>query len=318
MVSFATPAFPEKSELLFGADSDADESYQMVPVREFRQVAIPATPRRFVVSSMNSQIALLFDKNRRTPIPNNRLVVQGSTGLSDTEFSIFGETSGRTQIVIFGDGGVPESRMVVSVKRPRFVTCGYFFLTDKLTKKPEGIEGLIRDASERIKALYLDQANIIIDNATTRELIIADFNLSTLEKRGDKQVKIIYLDFPFAGVPNTLDIESFLHDQVNGRGGGQNRVNVVAAWDLEYTPEKARTFPINGSTLVNRPPPNVCLVEVFPASEDNVCVWAHEIGHALGLDHQTTDGFLMSKVKGDSWRLRQAEIDHVNPSGTTF
>ena len=86
MVSFATPVFPEKSEQLFGADglSDADEFYQMVPVRGFRQVRVGATREPFVVTSLNPQVAVLFDKDRRSPIPNNRLVVPVSSGSMPT------------------------------------------------------------------------------------------------------------------------------------------------------------------------------------------------------------------------------------------
>jgi hypothetical protein len=104
------------------------------------------------------------------------------------------------------------------------------------------------------------------------------------------------------------DIETFLRDEVNRRGGSQNRLNVVATWDLEYTAEKAKVFPIAGSTNMNRPPTNVSFVEVSTPAEGNICGWAHEMGHQLGLGHQLQEGFLMSIKVGDSWRLRAKSI----------
>jgi hypothetical protein len=198
MVSFATPDYPKNSELLFGADglSAPDEFYQMVPEGGFRNFRVAATREPFVISSLKTQVAILFDKDRRLPIPNNRLAVGVSAGIGDTEFSIFGNGVGRTQVVLFNKFGSSESKLVVSVKKKTPIRCGYYYLTDKFTKKPEGIESIMTAACKKIKQLYMNQANIdLIEIAPAQELIM-DYNLSTLEQRDGKYVKVIYLEYP--------------------------------------------------------------------------------------------------------------------------
>jgi hypothetical protein len=51
-------------------------------------------------------------------------------------------------------------------------------------------------ACKKIKQLYMNQANIdLIEIAPAQELIM-DYNLSTLEQRDGKYVKVIYLEYP--------------------------------------------------------------------------------------------------------------------------
>ena len=223
-------------------------------------------------------------------------------------FDLEGRSAGSAILVIRDGTGKSLESLVISVKAELAKSYSLCLLhdmrhrspwlppNDPTQPNPPSADGVIRPMMERVKRTFRQQTNVILSEKTGRlfEVNINDRNL------GDP----IVLDAPLPPTSNTAS--SFIVSRTPAEAFGASFI-IYFTWDIRTV--KADVVGLN----VN----SVCFVEFNSVNpNENGLTTAHELGHALGLNHNGRDLLMAGDGISRSSRLEQFEIDTTNPSGT--
>jgi hypothetical protein len=227
--------------------------------------------------------------------PFRALVVNHPNG-KVCKLTLHGRSAGRTKLLAI-DNGTKEllDPLIVSVKTQRLITYNLHRLQDlrRSTKRTfEDLHGIM----QRVEDTYLKQANIRLQRVHEQDTLIRD-DLSDP----------IQVD-PEPGGGRDHELPRQLRAKIREHGLDKDTINFVSTWNMVGQLGQTPDF----LTL--------CLCRAWdgPPVEEAI-IYAHELGHALGMRHEDHDNqFLMFVGPVGSFRLSQFDIDRMNASGTRF
>lgn len=266
--------------------------YQMLPVGGTREFKI----------RLSGKIQLVVEKTRLIELGTAQAtaatqILFDSNSLQEFSFSIKSIAgAGRTQIVAArtSDGRVLD-RLIVSVKSERLLTYNVHRLQD-IARVTRRSFGELQTIMSKVEKYYLNQANIKLIRKRTQTLFI----------RSD-------LGDPMD--PSTDKMKPFDEELTKG-GFYAADLNVISTWDLN---DPVLLGKLEGMTpfALQRFRPQFTLNRVN-SDDQETNTYAHEIGHALGLDHSDQpDNFLMNGAGNLGYAIRSVDIDRLNTSGNT-
>jgi hypothetical protein len=284
--------FPEFA--LRGFDGfDAAIAYQMIPTAGARGMGIITDARPIRLRSDNPAVVRMANiRVGGSPLPTSD-ITPSAVALppnSRVTFQLVGIAKGQAAIVVEGpDGSIdPSEALQVSVKDKLGKTYAIAFLRD-IEHNTARTHDNAKRLMKLVETVYIQQANV--------ELVFVppESDVTVVSRKLGKKVQINdtkVLNDIMAVTPSS----AFSRDII-----------IYCVWDSRDTRL------ITGATLFNR----FCFVNDDPSDNESARTFAHEVGHALGLNHNGSENFLMS---GNgiirSSRLARFEIDTVNPSGT--
>src|SRR6266849_877363 len=277
-------------------------SYQMVPLNDASRPSLNGS-RPFLVrmSGGTVQIEVFSTSVAEISIagfPPSKFQILKSPAQSDLTFTIHAVGEGRTTIFALDDNRTILDRMNVSVKKERPLTYNLIRLGDSLRETLRTMDQL-RSIMKTVEEVYLAQANVKL--IRRNEVEAAKFRIK--EDLKDP----IDVSVPGRGSirPN---VRVVLRRRLDELGFFGEKVNLISSWRLTGTDGSLAGFtPVLGTT---------CICEAKTNESSEASAYAHEVGHALGLRHEThIREELMNDQGQDSFRMNQHDIDTVNPSG---
>jgi len=143
---------------------DLEASYQMVPVGESRFMSVVTDAQGGTLRVGNPQFVSL------KAVRSNK-VFQGSPtptlvnlpADSTTTFEIFGDTSGRTTLILEDSSGKPvDPPLIVSIKMPFRKSVNFCFLAD--IRRSSSFDPIdVPKIFSRVKRTFLVQSNVVLD-----------------------------------------------------------------------------------------------------------------------------------------------------------
>ncbi|WP_342359482.1 matrixin family metalloprotease [Terrarubrum flagellatum] len=207
---------------------------------------------------------------------------------SAIRFFMRGRDPGPTALIVETVSGKPRSFLLVSVKTQRALTYQLYVLSDAV-RKPNIVEsgGEMKTIMADVARLFIEQANVKLtqvgDIANAAALL--DLNARDPLKRR------IFLDDPtiFSAIASAaLAAPHAIAD-----------LYIFRTWDIviESKPD-----------LVGLATGNCCFVENFPPGNRATSLYAHEIGHNLGLFHDNDAQHIMfPNIGGLSFSMHDIE-----------
>jgi hypothetical protein len=275
-----------------GADPSGGrmKCYQMVPVGGSRECKIRLSGKIQLAAQHPSLVKI--GKPGAALGPD---VSFDSLALQEFPFIISSVSgAGRTQIIAAKADGTVLDRLIVSVKAERLLTYNIHRLQDIARLTSRGFPEL-QTFLGKVEKYYLNQANLRLIRKRTQTLLIRN-------DLGDP------LD------PTTNKMKLIDEEMVAGKFY-MSTLNVISTWDLR---DNFLSMNLEGYTpfaLQITFRPQIVLVRAT-AEHQEVNTYAHEIGHALGLQHDgQPDNFLMNGAGNLGYAMRAIDIDRINPSG---
>lgn len=275
----------------FGFDeSDALRPWQMTPVSGARFVRL-VDGQGIAVASTNPAVARAIEISPNQ-MPYNGGAYRETFSMKDRFFRIEGFVKGNTRVLATSCGEMKAS-LTVAVTERRTVTLSVHSIRDvaghQTRRQPTEAVGLVREMNERI---FVNQANLEFQLRMYRWVTVAR-NLGDVVR--------------FSAHLPRVRARQHEWDDVTSQGDAAADVNLFFVWVYEQdrTPYQNET---QGGTIDTD-----CLVE---DSADMLTTSAHEIAHALGLDHTTETTRLVSLLDGnglDGFYLSRREIGVLNP-----
>ncbi len=265
---------------------DSRARYQMVPVRDRRDLMVVTEGSACELNVQNTRVASLanFVLNGVTQTSVSTLTSVAIPPRSRLQFSIMGKLVGMTMLTLDDEAGSPQQTWMVSVKELAKATYSLLFLEDRkrATTRPQAEAVSFMQGTE---ATFLKQANL------------------QLTRTGDLATVKVARD-----LGNPLDIDIALRPVIDATPSSfftPKNIRVYCCWDVtdKTNPHAAHIIGITSG--------QTCFVE----DGSTRFVFAHEVGHALGLVHTGTIEHLMFPEQQFSSLLQQFEIDTINPTG---
>lgn len=287
------PTFNKLPEMSNFDGFDSKSKYQMVPVQGKRDMGIITESSEVVLYSSDPSIARFanFRSYGGAVRNNSNSEVPDSVTLpphSRIAFSVMGINVGHTTIVLEGNKGVADpnsSSLLISVKgkiRKTYAICRVKDIRRSTRRSYDNAKLLMKRAEQT----FLQQANVELRESGSGSdvLVMRDLGNPIKDVRG--------------ACLSLID--------VTPRWVKDCDIVVYCVWDLWH---------MGGVTASSKP----AFAFVADEYDDNQSgfIFAHEVGHALGLGHNGNVQFLMFKTTAmKSSKLAQFEIDTINPSGT--
>lgn len=208
-------------------------------------------------------------------------------------FKVFGIKPGNTTLLARDPQRNIVSRIHISVKRRLPVSYSACVLRDMFRSASPWNEHNIASVMQKVKETYLDQANIWLERQPAQ---IFDVNLYDMDLGNP-----ILFDGPL-DVPANQTYQEIVRR--TPQEATQARVILYFCWDVAGVDQQAAgvTDVVGG---------RICFVE---RSDENysIITAAHEIGHALGLDHVHIDTLMRTGQAPTNLHLLGKEIDIIN------
>jgi hypothetical protein len=281
--------FPEFPPLAFFDGFDADTGYQMVPVREGRDMGILTEGEPLLLRSLEPSCARFA--NVRTPA--GPLPTYGSVSEevrlpahARVSFSIMGGSAGHADVVVERNDGSVVALLLVSVKEKRRQVYNLAFLSD-IRRTTQRSHAHAIALMERVEKTFLQQANLQLVRTQPPTNVTVPRDLKNPVRIDAPGV----LNAIFAATPQVLSNEQ--------------AIIVYSVWDAS---DNRPTVGLNKGQL--------CFIDdAQPSNKEAALTFAHEIGHALGLEHNGKDVLMAGDGNSRTSTLVQFEIDTVNQSG---
>ena len=270
---------------------DLGTQYQMVPVGGSRKVLLFTDGNEWMMITGGAAGALRLTFPPTPPVTTE--VVSGLTRFIIPKFAMLeltlgGESAGAADVILQPRDFSVTKSLRVSVKNKQQKKYAIRMLSD------------IRRSTTRTKA---DASAVMV---RVSDLFLQQTN-TELTPVGDPVDMTVSKDL---GIPLFLDSGTNLSDIAKATPGAVTDFWVYCTWDVADK--------VHGTSPVGETTGRMCFVEDGAAANTpkGLQVFAHEIGHAFGLDHQLDADRLMFAHRNGSTRLTQLEIDKVNPSAS--
>jgi hypothetical protein len=281
---------------------DGFTSYQMVPLNNPSQSRAPGS-RPFLVRISGGTVQIEAKNATVAEIsiagfPPSKFQILKSPAQSDLPFTIHAVREGRTTIFALDDNRTILDRMNVSVKTELQLTYNLIRLGDSLRETLRTMDQL-RSIMTTVEDVYLTQANVKL--IRRNEVEAAQFRI----KKDLKDPIDVSVPPPISLRPN---LRVLLRQRLGELGLVGEKLNLISSWSLTGIDGSLGGFtPDLGTT---------CICEVKGNELIEASSYAHEMGHALGLRHETHNLQEMMNDKGvNSFRMNQADINALNQSG---
>jgi hypothetical protein len=297
----------------FGADHGGGRgNYQMVPIGDFRTWSVDIKNGLARVASADSGVAsIAFDENSQS---SKTLTFTGPGTFTFVIRSGGNGRAGLTAIVLQDESGNFLDDIQVSVKNVNPVRYNIVLLSDAVTPSSMVFsQGQATDVADKVANYYLNETNTKLVRTRIDSLAIKR-NLS--DKNG-----ILQLDELKDNKENVI----FQEVMKNGFGGGVDIVYVFT-WQIEgaiFAPVIFTGLSLDGRTVratLRSGPTLIYINSLGNQATNQVPTAAHETGHHFGLGHGGQPPFFLmhegGKAATGGGRMKQGDIDRVNPSGT--
>lgn len=281
------------------------DAYQMIPVGGSRDFRIRTfNSQVFIAGSFGlaGECRIVSSNNWQKTAESDRVFLPNIVPANCTAVvSLDARRDARGIFGLYDMQKRPLSEITVSFKNVRPLTVKWTLLTDALKRTPVRSKTQIADVLKRVRDYYASMCNVRLVFVEAPEGVSVDADLGP----------VIDLD----NTKNTARMALAMQQLI-----ASGQLMLLFTWDIEKSsaPDK-RLFGIDllgvGTPLV--------LVE-DPASPDfpkerDATVIAHELGHALGLPHETVE---LSNLMFDSTDalgsdLLAEQMDKLNPSAST-
>jgi hypothetical protein len=269
---------------------DDKTGYQMVPVRDRREIGVVTEATEMVLRCNDPSVAKFANfRSGPTPLFPGALTLDQAKlpPRSRIAFSILGSKVGNTEVVLEKADGSDQTTLLISVKEKKLQRVNLCFLRDirRSTRRPH------LDAQEKMKLAaktFLQQANIELTTTLPPEDVVVAGDLGN-PIRTDKPGVLTSI---IAATPARLF--------------GGSDILVYSVWDA------SDNRPSVGITHGN-----LCFIDDQQLNDfEAALTFAHEIGHALGLGHNGRHVLMAGDGISRTSKLSQFEIDTINRSGT--
>ena len=268
---------------------DRKSLYQMIPVQDRREMAVVTGPSGCLLRVNNPTIVTMANFRPPVPFPKPGLTTDSVVLPKNTRvaFSLLGKIAGQTEAVV-EEGGTIQDALLISVKdriKKNYALCS---LAD-IVHKSSRLKTDAKRVMQLVEKLYLQMANL------------------KLELNGDVVDVVVpkNLGNPIFLTPDVLSdiVKATPQSVVSG-----SQVTIYCCWDVD----DIRPGDAAGVTRGQ-----FSLIDDAQTGNDATMTFGHEVGHALGLNHNgDRDHLMFATVAVRASRLSQFEIDSVNPSGT--
>lgn len=274
---------------------DPKTIYQMVPTGQDRSMSVVTDADACVITVDPVNIARMhnfhFDHGvpdqpgdfRAVLTPNNRMT-----------FEISGQRKGNTNITLSKENGIQINTLTVSVKDKITKTYNTCRLSDIRRTCPFSAAN-ITAIMPKVEATFIQQANAELKQKEAGQvfdiIVPRDLGIPLFADKTD--VRFAIIDATGARHPPFILAADFI---------------VYFTWDLRaFRPPKE----IVGLTVGR-----LCFVEFQNDEFQNALTTAHELGHALGLNHTGAKFLMAGDGDSRSSKLQQFEIDMINKTDT--
>jgi hypothetical protein len=268
---------------------DAETGYQMVPVREHRELGIVTEREALVLRSRNPSRARFANIRSSSGPLRTTESTPGAVTLppnSRVVFSIMGLAVGHADIVLEGSDGTVKTLLLVSVKERKTQAYNLGFLRDirRSTARSHA------DAQRKMKLVektYLLQANLELSLSHPPADVVVPQDLKN---------------------PVRIDQSGILTAIISATPAalfGNSAIIVYSVWDAsDHRPSVGITTG------------KFCFIDDIQTDENEAALtFGHEVGHALGLGHNGKHVLMAGDGISRSSKLAQFEIDTINQSG---
>lgn len=270
---------------------DPKTRYQMIPVGGARDISI-ITESDCVLEIKDPRVARMvtFISVSGPNFAKPALGIDKITlpAKSKVNFSLSGLSVGHTELSVSGPDGHLQEALLLSVKNPLVKKYALCFLRDirrstlRTKTEAQGFMNLVAKT-------FLQQANVDLQLLPPHADVVVPKDLNDPLVVSSKPVFTAIVD----ATPREViaaDILIYCCWDVIGDSGAERAITKGFMCFVEDGGDPRKTAPL---------------------------IFAHEVGHALGLEHSGNDKHLMFENTGArSSKLAQFEIDQVNPSGT--
>jgi hypothetical protein len=271
---------------------DEQGGYQMVPTGgELRFLGASGGALGGTITNGRPDLVRMERFKSSIPLTTARIDQAILPPNAEVEFALNGLAApGRTTLSLTSPAGKLDDSLTISIKTPQPVKLSVVILGD--IRRRAGFDaGIVRRFLSGVAKTYKQQANIDLTIINGPEDILVEKDLK---------------DPIF---PEKIEIENAIHD-ATPKTFFLADVIVYCTWNMKSVSVTGR-LDLAGLNIAKK-----VFIENNPNPNLTAITFAHEIGHALGLDHIVDKEAVMNPiVDGGHSRFRQFEIDHINPSG---